>query len=599
MMSIFSRLNTLLHRSLQSSLTGAPANLKSDAIVCEPLEGRRLMASITGTVYSDSNVNQRLDPEERRLEGFTVFIDANRNSTFEPGEHSAKTDSNGRYTLSGLAPGRYPVRELVQTAWKPVTPRGGFHSVFIGANGNDVSAIDFGNKPLKGRSFVNFDPAAGNAAVSQFPPQSAGAEGQNQFVSINNTLFVVQNHSGGITKTRTMADFFAPLSPSGPLTNLKIIYDSPAERYLVTALDTAGGQSRILIAGSRSVDAKKNWNYHEIDIAQSLGVTSATASDISVAISAQTLYITADVQAQPAPALASRLWIIKKSTAYSKNDLSLTLLDPALAAGLSQPLVGLRATTLIGNNPDQIGTFLVAFGTSGVSDSLTIIQIDKPNTTPIVYPAQILDVGTVTGAFTPPPAAQLGSSVTIDTGSSVGLTNSTWRNGNIYTVATVVPPTGPDAGQATVHWFRVRTKDQAHLRLEDQGDIGAEDLGAGTSTFDPAVMVDRDGFMAVGFAASGPLIHPGTYAAARLSTDLPGTVRSTFTIAAGQDVYVNTFGSISAWGHSAAIILDTADLNRFWVLGAFSLPSNPLTGGQWGQQWFAFTNPARIFPVHD
>jgi hypothetical protein len=107
-------------------------------------------------------------------------------------------------------------------------------------------------------------------------------------------------------------------------------------------------------------------------------------------------------------------------------------------------------------------------------------------------------------ALNPPSASQLGSARTIAT-VALRVMNAVWRNNNLYTCHTIRPPVGsPEVNEATAHWYRLGTLNLAALGVADQGNVSAEDLGVGTHTFMPAVMVDVCDNMAVGFAASGP-----------------------------------------------------------------------------------------------
>ena len=54
----------------------------------------------------------------------------------------------------------------------------------------------------------------------------------------------------------------------------------------------------------------------------------------------------------------------------------------------------------------------------------------------------------------------------------------------------------------------------------------------------PAVNVDSQGNMAIGFSAAGPNLYAGAYYAVRAPSDPAGTSRTPGTLAAGLDAYV-------------------------------------------------------------
>lgn len=77
--------------------------------------------SISGSIFNDVNYNGAADPGETGLAGWTVFIDANGNGSLDPGELTAITDANGNYSLPGLAPGTYSVRQVAPAGWRLTT----------------------------------------------------------------------------------------------------------------------------------------------------------------------------------------------------------------------------------------------------------------------------------------------------------------------------------------------------------------------------------------------------------------------------------------------------------------------------------------------
>ena len=90
----------------------------------EQLEQRTLLASISGGVWNDQNLNLTWDSGESGLSNWRVYLDTNGNGTWDASEPSALTATGGTYTLGGLATGSYSVREVVQSGWKQTWPGG-------------------------------------------------------------------------------------------------------------------------------------------------------------------------------------------------------------------------------------------------------------------------------------------------------------------------------------------------------------------------------------------------------------------------------------------------------------------------------------------
>jgi|GEM_PF-7011716 len=77
--------------------------------------------SISGQVYNDLNMNGAIDTGDQGLVGWTVFLDANNNSTLDNGEPSVVTNSQGVYTFASVGPGTYRVREQLPAGWTQTT----------------------------------------------------------------------------------------------------------------------------------------------------------------------------------------------------------------------------------------------------------------------------------------------------------------------------------------------------------------------------------------------------------------------------------------------------------------------------------------------
>lgn len=81
---------------------------------------------------------------EAVLPGVTIYLDLNNNGTLDSKEPSQKTNDQGLYQFTDLAPGTYVVREVVDSGYKQTAPSGGFAKVTLGED-EIVSDINFGN----------------------------------------------------------------------------------------------------------------------------------------------------------------------------------------------------------------------------------------------------------------------------------------------------------------------------------------------------------------------------------------------------------------------------------------------------------------------
>src|SRR4029079_6962528 len=87
------------------SVTGSTGNASNNNF------GNWRPATISGTKFEDLNANNVKDAGDTTgVGGVTIYIDANNNATFDD-PISTTTAANGTYSLTGLKPGTYTVRE--------------------------------------------------------------------------------------------------------------------------------------------------------------------------------------------------------------------------------------------------------------------------------------------------------------------------------------------------------------------------------------------------------------------------------------------------------------------------------------------------------
>lgn len=96
--------------------------------------------TIAGTKFRDENGNGIREPWEAGLPGWTISLN--------PGSRFVTTDSDGNYFFSFLDPNIYTVAEVLKPHWEqtyPLPP--GTHTVTL-SDGQTVTGVDFGNRPL-------------------------------------------------------------------------------------------------------------------------------------------------------------------------------------------------------------------------------------------------------------------------------------------------------------------------------------------------------------------------------------------------------------------------------------------------------------------
>ena len=103
--------------------------------------------SVSGTVWNDQNGNGILDTApvtEPGLGGRTVFADANGNGLLDATDPQTTTNTDGTYTISGIAPGTINIYDVVPAGWRATSPLTGVRSLVL-KNGENVIGINYGN----------------------------------------------------------------------------------------------------------------------------------------------------------------------------------------------------------------------------------------------------------------------------------------------------------------------------------------------------------------------------------------------------------------------------------------------------------------------
>lgn len=467
---------------------------------------------------------------------------------------------------------------------------------------------------------INFDENATNNGTYFIPPDPHGAAGPAHVVSIVNasiewhTKAGVQENSQRLGKNSStiVGSFFEPLNPVNRLFDPKVVYDQMSERFVAVALerqDTARGDavntSRILVAVSDDSNPNGTWHYLAIEGKINIGGSDTWADYPGLAIDEDAIYITNNQFTFGANVFkGSRLWIINKSELYANAATpTVNIYDPSTLASVGGQNSTMQPAHMFGAGPGSTGTFLVTAGwTSGNNELLSVIRIDNPLSSP-TFSNQFISTGDLqTNNVTFPNSPQPGTSIKINTNDSRAL-NAVWRNNNLYLVNTIYPAAGDNAGEETVHWYRLNTSNLASLSLAEQGDVGGEEIAADTRTFFGSIAVDSHDNVAIGFSAAGPNLYAGAYYTIHRAGSTAGSTETPTVLAAGLDYYVRTFTTGSTgrnrWGDYTATVVDPLD-DSFWVFNEYAFTrGTAFTGedGRWGTRWGNFTASLNNQPI--
>jgi hypothetical protein len=201
-------------KTVTPTATGSPEPSVTPTVTRSPV------AVIAGTVFEDSNANERRDPEERVLPGWAVFLDEDgdrvlANPTRGNGicdgnarERCMHADGAGNYAFTVYSTGVYTVVEVLRNGWAQtrVPP-----DVVIDRPGLSIGDVDFGNRrtvlaraaaDCNGDDVVTVDEiirgvniALGTTSLDECPEVDASEDGE---VTVDELLKAVNNALFGI-----------------------------------------------------------------------------------------------------------------------------------------------------------------------------------------------------------------------------------------------------------------------------------------------------------------------------------------------------------------------------------------------------------------
>ncbi|HUR84013.1 MAG TPA: hypothetical protein VMY78_01595 [Solirubrobacteraceae bacterium] len=130
----------------------------SDVAVLKPSDSGEITASaatpiqaigcgtVSGTKFADADRDGRRGQNEPGLGGWTFYVDLDADGTLDADEPSDVSAPDGTFTITGVKPGTYPVREVSQSGWVCTTPAPCEYSVTL--NGDTSVGNVFGNYRL-------------------------------------------------------------------------------------------------------------------------------------------------------------------------------------------------------------------------------------------------------------------------------------------------------------------------------------------------------------------------------------------------------------------------------------------------------------------
>jgi hypothetical protein len=140
-------------------------------------------ATISGTVFNDANGDGKQEAGEAGIAGRTVYADLSNSGHFETGDPYTITNSQGKYTLTGLPAGPLLIRQILPAGQRESTPAyGGAFHVTLGST--PLTNINFGSTSTIYISGEVFNDTNGNGKLDA---GETGLAGVRIYLDIANT----------------------------------------------------------------------------------------------------------------------------------------------------------------------------------------------------------------------------------------------------------------------------------------------------------------------------------------------------------------------------------------------------------------------------
>jgi hypothetical protein len=215
-------------------------------------------AEIDGTVWNDQNDNGAHDTGEPGLGGWTVTATDSNGKVDATAITSSVAGALGTYSLSGLAPGTYWIREQAPAAgWQETAPSTGYLLVTV-ASGQDSPGNDFENflPPNAEIDGLVWDDLTGSGGAYTNQPVLSGWK---VYVDLNNSDAWSANDPTAISQSDGTFDLQIPAAEQTS-NNQYIVREVPQVNWAETA--PASGFWNVTVAAGQDAAISANFGDH-------------------------------------------------------------------------------------------------------------------------------------------------------------------------------------------------------------------------------------------------------------------------------------------------------------------------------------------------
>jgi len=409
------------------------------------------------------------------------------------------------------------------------------------------------------------------------PPDTGGAVGPNDVVTMLNSQVLVQSRTGQVRTNFPidLAQFWGALGPFAKIFDPRILYDAAAGRWLAAAGANPGSASAaLLLAVSRTSDPAGEWTLSLVDV----GSSGCWADYPLLGFNQRWVVISADLLSLPPGGTYTQ-------TAVYAFDRALLYAGTAAYATFTDEVGTLVPAVDVDNSrPDALFFAQTSSGDSGGEIRISVLE---QNADTAAFHAGAMKIVLADPWADGPPedadfAPQRGSYFKIDTGDS-RLQNCVLRSASLWCAQTVFLPYDKPT-RAAAQWFQA---DPATGTLVQSGRID-DPTGAEFYAY-PSIAVNLLNDAVVGFTQFGANQYPAAAFSFRLAGDAAGTMRSPAVLKAGESSYVapGADEGSNRWGDFSGTMVDPVGDLAFWTIQEYAAEPTDHYLGRWGTWWAA------------
>lgn len=437
----------------------------------------------------------------------------------------------------------------------------------------DVAVYEGAQSPFVTRSpqtvsTPNFTSAT-LATTGFFPPDTEGAVGPEQFMTVVNGRIITNSKFTGVADgilNTTLDNFFVSVRNGATTTDPKVRFDTTSDHWFIICINETATSNRVLLAVSndRVIVSGTIWRlfFFVQDAVSPVGDVGDFFDFPTLGIDNNALYIGGPIFTGGGSFVNSTGFVVQKKSMYGLGPLVVTAFRDLINVG-GGPLVPQGV-----DNFDAGATqgFFISEPNNSLS-SLTYRIVSNPgSTSPTISGNMSIAVTPFTFPLNVP---QLGSASTLDAIDN-RLSCPHIRNNQLWASQCIgTDNTGSSAGTITrdsVRWYQINMTVPTVPVVVQSGTLFDSAVSNPTFYWMPSIMSSGQGHMALGFSTCGATQFANAATVGRLSTDTLGTLGTPVLYTASANSYSPQAPGVQRWGDYSYTTLDPSDNMTLWTI---------------------------------